>query len=465
MRGSILGARIRERRRHLGITQAELARRVGISASYLNLIEHNKRAIAGALLRTTAHALDLELEDLDGAAERRLLTMLEELGNTPTLAALGVEVQNTGELIGRFPGWAAAVAALAKAERDARDTARALADRLTHDPFLGNNVHRMLTQVAAIRSAAEILVEHPDIGDADRRRFHQMVHDQSHVLTEVGEALAAYFDKADESERVLTPTDEVETWFEVRDNRFDELEAAALSLTRELEPQASAQSRHQRAFEMAESRIGPRIDRIIAAQTHVHTARARAQARDALLAYTAGALLVPMQTFEPLAQTLRFDIEALADAFSVDVDIVCQRLTAMPAGEGLPRFGYFCANAAGTVTQMRSLPGLSVPRYASACPLWVLYRAQQTPQTVLRQRVGFPSGARYVFVARARSTGATGFGKPRHYLTDMLTMSEADAALTAYAPDEAVPVEPVGGACRSCARHACEHRVADPLTG
>ncbi|MEL6481744.1 MAG: helix-turn-helix transcriptional regulator, partial [Pseudomonadota bacterium] len=50
LQGSIVGARIRARRRDIGITQAELARRVGISPSYLNLIERNKRAIAGKLL-------------------------------------------------------------------------------------------------------------------------------------------------------------------------------------------------------------------------------------------------------------------------------------------------------------------------------------------------------------------------------------------------------------------------------
>ena len=52
---------------------------------------------------------------------------------------------------------------------------------------------------------------HPAVEDGQRARFHRIVHDQSHALTEVGEALAAYFDKADESERVLTPTDEAET--------------------------------------------------------------------------------------------------------------------------------------------------------------------------------------------------------------------------------------------------------------
>ena len=80
----------------------------------------------------------------------------------------------------------------------------------------------------------------------------------------------------------------------------------------------------------------------------------------------------------------------------------------------------------------------------------------------MRQRALFPTGSRFVFVARARNTGATGFGKPRHYVTDMLAVSESDARFTVYAPDTAVPVEEVGPACRICPRESCRQRVADP---
>ena len=45
-----IGIRISSRRKALGIGQAELARRAGISPSYLNLIEANKRDVGGALL-------------------------------------------------------------------------------------------------------------------------------------------------------------------------------------------------------------------------------------------------------------------------------------------------------------------------------------------------------------------------------------------------------------------------------
>ena len=190
---AIVGTRIRERRRALGITQVELSRRIGISASYLNLIERNKRGIAGPLLRRTAAALELGLDELDGAAERRLLETLAELAHAPDLAALGAKAESAGELIGSHPGWARALAALARSERAAASEARALADRLTHDPFLGEAVHRMLTHIAAVRSAAEILTDYPDLPPDRRARFLAIVHDEARALTDVGEALAGLF--------------------------------------------------------------------------------------------------------------------------------------------------------------------------------------------------------------------------------------------------------------------------------
>jgi predicted transcriptional regulator/DNA-binding XRE family transcriptional regulator len=470
----ILGARIRERRRNIGITQVELARRIGISASYLNLIERNKRGIAGPLLRRAALALDLRLEELDGAAERRLLESLNELAHLPDLQALGVEGERTGELIGQFPGWARALAALARSEREASSAARALADRLTHDPFLGETVHRMLTRVAAVRSAAEILAEFTDIPPARRERFRRIIFEESRGLSDVGEALAAYFEKIDATDRTLTPLDEVEALFDAHANRFDEIETAAAPLQELLERSGSPLNaaadqtrgtRRARARALAEERLGQLVDNFIEQQPQVETTPARVRAREALLSYAAAAVQAPMIVFRARAAALGFDVEALADAFSIGIETVCHRLTALPLDDATPRFGYFRANAAGTIIEMRGLPELVIPRYASACPLWVLYRAQQSPEAMIRQRAVFPNGARFVFLARARNTGRAGFGKPRHYLTDMLALSEADAQLTVYAPDAGIPVEEVGPACRICARRACAHRVEDPLMG
>ncbi|HET9069982.1 MAG TPA: short-chain fatty acyl-CoA regulator family protein [Amaricoccus sp.] len=457
---TIVGTRIRERRRALGMTQVELSRRIGISASYLNLIERNKRGIAGPLLRRIATALELGLDDLDGAAERRLFETLAELAHTADVAALGARAESAGELIGSHPGWARALAALARSERAATSEARALADRLTHDPFLGEAVHRMLGNIAALRSAAEILTDYPDLPPERRARFLAIVNDEARALTDVGEALAAYFDKARETRRALTPVDEVEALFEARENRFEEIEAAAEAAVRSAGPPDGPEA----ALALAEAALGAAIAAVIAEQPEIETAPARGRARRALLDYAAAAILAPLPAFAPRAAGLGYDLEALAAEFGLGAEAVCRRLLAL-AGEGVPRFGYFRVNAAGTLIERRGLAGLTMPRYAAACPLWVLYRAQQAPETVLRQRAIFPNGERFVFLARARRTGPAGFGRPRHYLTDMLALSEADARLTVYAPDPGAPVEEVGPACRLCPRLACAHRVDDPIAG
>ncbi len=446
------------------MTQAALAREIGISASYMNLIERNKRGIAGPLLRRAAAALDMSLEDLDGAAERRLVETLQEIAQTPNLRALGLDGETAGELIGRYPGWARAIAALARSERAASSTARVLSDRLTHDPFLGETVHRMLTRIASIRSAAEILTDFPDIPPERRERFHRIVLEEGRVLSEVGEGLAAYFDKMAESDRSLTPLDEVEALFEARANHFEEIEQAATEHAGELARQAPGPRRAAAAGLAAEA-LGGAVDSILDDAPQVETAPGRARARAALMRYAEMALLAPMPLFRPLAAEKGYDIEELSDTLGLGVETICLRLTALPAAQGVPRFGYFQANAAGTLTDMRGLAGLVVPRYASACPLWALFRTQQSPETVIRQRALFPSGGRFVFVARARHTGPTGFGRPRHYVSDMLTMTEADAQHTVYAPDASVFLEEVGPACRICPRETCPHRVADPIAG
>jgi transcriptional regulator with XRE-family HTH domain len=45
-----VGGKIRALRRQHHLTQADLAQRAGISASYLNLIEHNRRTLGADVL-------------------------------------------------------------------------------------------------------------------------------------------------------------------------------------------------------------------------------------------------------------------------------------------------------------------------------------------------------------------------------------------------------------------------------
>ena len=69
---AVLGSKIRSMRRQRGLTQAELARRLGISGSYLNLIEHNQRPVTAPLLIKLANEFQLDFRAFASDADQRL---------------------------------------------------------------------------------------------------------------------------------------------------------------------------------------------------------------------------------------------------------------------------------------------------------------------------------------------------------------------------------------------------------
>ncbi|CAN0603602.1 unnamed protein product, partial [Ectocarpus sp. 12 AP-2014] len=104
-----IGARIRAKRGDLGLRQADLARTCGISPSYLNLIEHERRRIGGALLVRIAGALGIEPELLSDGAETALTTALRAAADGH--GASNPEVERLDEFAARFPGWAQTIEA------------------------------------------------------------------------------------------------------------------------------------------------------------------------------------------------------------------------------------------------------------------------------------------------------------------------------------------------------------------
>ena len=206
-KNTLAGLKIRARRMQAGMTQGELARRAGISASYLNLIELNKRAIADVLVERIANSLGVERSELDGEAERRVVANLQEIAADPEIANAIDPPGPAADLIGRNPGWADLVLALHRAWHDQKEAATALADRLNRDPFLGDSVHRMLTHAASIRSASEILDTENGLSDAERRRFLAIVAADSQKLSGAAQSLLEFFDSTCSQVRSVTPAE------------------------------------------------------------------------------------------------------------------------------------------------------------------------------------------------------------------------------------------------------------------
>ncbi|MEM9783404.1 MAG: short-chain fatty acyl-CoA regulator family protein [Pseudomonadota bacterium] len=464
MAQGIVGARIRARRQQMGLTQAELARRIGISHSYLNLIERNKRGIGGKLLNSVAEQLGITREDLDGAAERRLFDQLVEISTDPRHGALGLNAGEAGEIVGRFPAWAQAMAGLARSERSLTAQTRALNDRLTHDPFLAEAVHRMLTHTAALRAAGEILRDIDDLTDEDRIRFTRIVAGESAELSEVGTALAGYFDRAHEEGGAVGHDDEVDRLFEGRANHFAEIEHAVGSAQSPAGGPTVGLADGPRDGPRDGSAPGSTAIEGLLTQT-LSSVDARDIARQRLARYAADAAAAPLGPLIEAAEAERYDAELIAARLGVAIDVVFRRLSTLPAAPGRPRFGYLETNAAGVATEIRTIPGLVPPRHGAACPLWINHIASARPGQTLRQIAVFPTGLRLMLVARTRIEQPAGFGRVAPPVTDMIAFDAQAAGATVYGRGAAPDAVPVGQSCRICPRDTCDHRVTIPVGG
>lgn len=488
----LVGPRIRDRRRALGVTQAGLASTLGISASYLNLIEAGRRRIGGALLKQIAEALDLGIDDLDGAAERRVLSDLAELAAEPLLVGLRLDPATALQLAGHHPGWARALVTLHRAWLDRGRTVSALSDRLRHDPFLPDAVHKLLTRVAAIKSSAEIVQGAQDLAPDQLRRFAVIVGSDSQRLAELAQVLAAYFERAHTAVRSVTPVGEVDDFLADRGHHFPALEDAAEALRgaagitgdgaqhaeaglanylarahgEHLPPASPRMALARRAAELACS-DGPLADELRRATTLTNEA-ARRRAGQVLTDYLAAAVLMPYDAFLAAARAMRFDAEALGRTFDTGFAAACERLTTLhrPGAEG-PPFALMRVDAAGYLSRRVPLPRLPMPRHGSACPLWAAYQALQSPGAIVRQLVEFPGGERFVMVARTVEQPGPGFPMPRRLASLMLACDALYADQTIYGDgldlSSTAPALPVGPNCRICTRTGCAYRQEDPM--
>jgi transcriptional regulator with XRE-family HTH domain len=127
MSRALIGRTVRRLRGERQLSQQSLAGRLGISASYLNLIEHDQRAVTASLLIKLGETLRVDLATLSGTQERQLEVGLREAFADPLLGAEAVPDEEAAALAGSAPNAARAVLALYRAWRVAREDSGGIA--------------------------------------------------------------------------------------------------------------------------------------------------------------------------------------------------------------------------------------------------------------------------------------------------------------------------------------------------
>ena len=442
MARALIGRTVRRLRSEQRMSQQALAVRLGISASYLNLIEHDQRAVTASLLIKLGETLRVDLATLSGSGERQLEVSLREAFADPLLSADAVPEAEVAELAATAPNAARAVLALYRAWRVAREDAGGIAlpsgrrvllpNEEARDFFDDRANHFPTLETAAEMIAGELRAAPAEMNHAIAERLRR-----EHGLTVTVQKLEGAL------------------------RRFDPA-TGRLALSETL-------ARESRGFHMAfqlallEARD---VAETIVADAAPSSPEAGMLIRVGLLNYVAGALLMPYAAFADAARTLRHDMEALAARFGVSFEQACHRLSTLQrqGARGVPFF-FLRVDPAGNVSKRFSAAGFPFARYGGSCPRWVVHTAFAQPGEVQVQVAELPDGAAYLCFARTVTRPSRGWGDPRPVHVVAMGCSLAHTEEVAYA--DGIDVEHakvgIGLSCRLCDRPDCRSRAFPPL--
>lgn len=441
----LAGSRIREARRRAGITQVALAQAAGISPSYLNLIEHNRRRIGGAVLNAIAGVLNARPSEL---AEGTNPAVIQELVAAAAEHQLdGADPDAAQELAARYPEWASLIADMFRRSRDQADVIAALSDRLTHDPLLAENVHAMLSHITAIRSTAGILSSVEDIPPLQSRRFLENLALESEKLSLTAEALAKFLSAGGKPDKTAATSEETLDLFLGRHGHaFD-------ALDREADAAADFPDA------VFSSRIGTVIDELLESSDEPGSTDAHDLIRSHLTVYAADARRMPLKRFHAAARAAEWDPTALADSFGVDIPAVFRRLAVLrrPWIEA-PRFGLVVVSASGYPLLRYPRQDFALPRHGNACPLWPVFQGFARPGMPLLGGMEHDTQKRFITYTYAAPRSGAAFGQTPDIAASMLFVSEDEVKAR---PN--TPYAQVGTSCRICPRVDCPARTQEAL--
>lgn len=434
------GAKLRETRTRLGLTQKAFAARLGVSLPYLNQMENNHRPISSTVILSLVQEFDFDVGELAvGEGERMVSDLNEALADPvfegqPPLVDLRLVATNA-------PAMARAFLTLHQAYRQANERLASLDEALGAD---------------GVRPGASPWDEVRDF-------FHYC----DNYIDAVDRAAEHFAGEVDANTAIVAALDQlgitVHTTEDHAIRRYDpatktlSMSALASDATRRF------QALHQIALLTQNELIDATLD-----LARFQSDSARDIAKIGMANYFAGAALMPYARFMAAAQETRHDLERLARGFGASLEQVAHRLSTLqrPGAKGVPFF-FVRVDQAGTITKRHSATRLQFARYGGACPLWNVHRAFETPGQFLRQLAETPDGVRYLCLAREISAPGGAFRAPARRFAIALGCEISFADQMVYADgfdlSETASFEPIGISCRICARPDCHQRSVPPL--
>ncbi len=441
--GIFIGGKIKKIRRDKNINQKTLASDLGISPSYLNLIERNRRGVTLTLLLKLSSLFELDVTQLSQQNDAHLASDLMELFGDMLFADFDMTNKDIQDLAIENPEIGKAFIRLYDKYKPHKTAPSSTEEK--------NNDEKLNEYMSDITS--DFLQKHnnyfPRLEDAAMR----IRKDIDLVGNDLFQSLKSF---AMNAFGLIVRIDELP---ENKACLYNE-QRSSLAISSYLEQEA-------RIFQLAKY-IGlfaaeHDIDQIIANE-YFENIDIETSLKPILSRYIAAAIMMPYDEFLNMAKKTRYDIDLLARFFNCSFEQICHRLTSLqkPTAKGIP-FHFIRTDIAGNISKRFSSSGIQIPRYGGACPRWNIYSAFMQSGQINTQISEMPDGQVYFCIARSFSKGLRRFGSPLRHFSIGLGCGYNHAKSLVYSDgidlknnDQIVKI---GVNCRICPRQNCTERA------
>jgi XRE family transcriptional regulator, fatty acid utilization regulator len=433
------GLAVRRLRRARGLTQAAMADVLGISPSYLTLVEGNQRPLTASLMLRLGEAFDFDPRQLAASEPGGGTDALRRRLGDPLFADLGIDRA-------RLDDWLAAAPEGAEAFARAFDRAGTSAGAV-NDPIgpVRREIERWRNHFPDLEALAERLSDELRLGSGE-------------LYGAIAERLRV---KHQLSIRIL-PVDVMPATL----RRLD-LHARQLQLSELLDP---ASRTFAAAFQLGQIEAKDEIEALIKGGGFAAQDSGRVPERlyrRHLASQFAAALMMPYDRFLRACETTGYDIELLQRRFGAGFEQVTHRLTTLSrtGARGLPFFMLRIDRAGQVSKRYAGASGSPLVEAEGRCPLWALHAAFDRPGVLVRQLIALEDETRWFTQARTVNPQGGRIGQVRAQFAIGLGLDAALAGPLAAARgiDLGGTAMPIGLGCRQCTRPDCPQRAAPPM--
>ena len=434
-----------------------MAAQLGISTSYLNLIERSQRPVTVPFLLKLGQAFDIDLQRFAEDDEGRVTAQLREIFSDPLFARSQVSDQDIRDAAQASPAIGDAVVLLFRAYRDLLENTVDMAEGLGSAGADGPAA-ALTTAVRTPGGETQDVVQarsgyFPELEEAAERLWADARLDPDGLY----EGLRAVLTDGHGLKIRIVPAHVMHDLV----RRYDRHGRRVL-LSDALAPEERV---FQLAHQLALLGWHELLDEI--ADKSGLQGVARHLLVIELADYFAGACVMPYERFHEAAEALDYDIDLLGRRFGASFEHVCQRLVTLqrPGTKGVPFF-LVHLDCAGNVLRRFDAAGFRFARFGGLCPRWGVHRAFQTPGETRLDVVEMPDGARFLTIARMVSRPGAGHALPGQQLVVAIgcALSRANRLVYGSGLDLERPagVTSIGINCRLCDRADCSARAFPP---